>query len=125
VTRALSEQEIRSVIHTHPDVFGEIARLDAQTAGELSHRVTEILFANPQVVDSVVAAGMGLAPDGISNLGAFMRWLAAARILMLTQGAHSPEALVNLFYSEFARLAFDVQPSDRLMQLIFGEGALQ
>ncbi|SLJ88404.1 hypothetical protein [Novosphingobium mathurense] len=125
MTRPLSEQQIRDVIRANPDAIRKIAMVDSKSAVELSQRVTEIVFEHPEIVSSIVAAGLNLPPAEVEKMGAILRWLAAARIFAMTQGAHAPETLISVGLEEFSALAFDGEASDNLARLIFGSRTVQ
>lgn len=113
MSRPLTETEMRDIIRAHPEVFLSIARLNP--GEELAQQVSEIVAVSPEALASIVKTGLDLpSVEATKALGYLAFCASAVQIVSMTQQAHTPETLLQVFTSEIARLVSRRTPAARL-----------
>ena len=101
--RPLTIADVRAVIRAHPVVFAGVANAGAVRSEDISLQIFDLIHRNPEVLDSVVGAGMGIDPAAASKLG-FMRHVYGLMIAAQTTAALQPFDLFNAIAEELGAL---------------------
>ncbi len=101
--RALRPDEITAIIRAHPAPFAAMAN-SGGSLDEMSAAATSHLFANPEILNSVAAAGMGITVEAAAKLG-MLKWLAVGDIIRRTCEDIGTAGLSTLLLEELAPLS--------------------
>src|SRR5688500_10060757 len=99
--RALSTDDIRSIIRQHAPIFGALAVASPIGAEDMSRSISAMVMDNPALLDSVVAAGLDISTEAASKMG-LIKWFTAADIAHRTVAAIDVASLMQVFYEELA-----------------------
>ena len=102
----LTADDVRLIIRTFPGVFAAIGGAPSSDQVEVAGAVTQIIMANPAVINLVVALGLATSLDHAERLGLLFKYVAAAGVLQATAAAHDPHALAHVIYEELSPLCF-------------------
>lgn len=100
---ALTPEQLRTVIRSHPTIFATLGSASAMSAEDTSRAIAKILAENTVVIDTVVALGAGCSEERAAGLG-FLKWLAAVEILTKTTAAVDAQQLVGIMFAELSAL---------------------
>lgn len=103
MNQPLSIGDMRAIIAAHPVVFAAIGGAGAITAEDIANRIVETIAANPAVVDTIVAKGMGIDEAAAARLG-WTKYLSAIAIAMRTMAAIDHTELAIMMADEMAAI---------------------